>query len=421
MNARETKARQIVATGNIAVGNGCYTVGSQTGAGRHRVVVDGLFPSCSCEDFELNNRDCKHLMAVRAWLAAKASGTPAETVDPSKLVPRKTYSQDWPKYNLAQTTEKSWFMTLLGDLTSSIPEPERKPGKGRPPVKLADAMFAAVYKVYSGFSARRFACDLEEAAGHGHVANVIHFNSVLKALDNEGAAALLTDLLARSASPLRAVESEWAVDSSGFSGCRYDRWFDEKYGTPRTVGTWVKAHICCGTRTNVIAAAEVLDKDTGDSPQLPGLVATTAKGFRVNEVAADKAYPSNVNFEAVEKAGGTLYAAFRSNTTGGVGGRFEKAFHYFGLHRDDFLAHYHRRSMVETTFSMVKRKFGDAVRAKSDTAMKNEVRAKFVAHNICCVISAIYERGIDPTFLGLDGKPDDRPRDVLRFPGLHIK
>jgi len=31
---------------------------------------------------------------------------------------------------------------------------------------------------------------------------------------------------------------------------------------------------------------------------------------------------------------------------------------------------------------------------------KNEVLAKFVCHNICCVIAAIYERGIDPVFWG---------------------
>src|SRR5436190_13560753 len=62
---------------------------------------------------------------------------------------------------------------------------------------------------------------------------------------------------------------------------------------------------------------------------------------------------------------------------------------------------YHRRSMIESTFSMVKRVLGDSVRAKSDVAMKNEVLAKFVCHNIRCVIAGIYERGIDPTFLGL--------------------
>lgn len=57
--------------------------------------------------------------------------------------------------------------------------------------------------------------------------------------------------------------------------------------------------------------------------------------------------------------------------------------------------------MVESIFSMVKRKFGDGLRAKSELAMKNETLAKFIYHNICCVISGFYERGIDPKFLGL--------------------
>ena len=172
----------------------------------------------------------------------------------------------------------------------------------------------------------------------------------------------------------------------------------------------------------MIAAAEVLDKHSGDSPQLPGLVkATAARGFTISEVAADKAYAGTANFDAVDAVGGTLYAAFRVNTTGGVGGLFEKMFHLFGLHRDEYLRHYHRRSMIESTFSMVKRKLGDSLRSKTETAMRNEVMAKLVAHNICCVISAIYELGIDPQFAGLPAEQaDDGPRDVIRFPGtLH--
>ena len=41
------------------------------------------------------------------------------------------------------------------------------------------------------------------------------------------------------------------------------------------------------------------------------------------------------------------------------------------------------------------------MRAKTDLAMKNETLAKFICHNICCVISAFYERGTDPKFVGL--------------------
>ena len=47
---------------------------------------------------------------------------------------------------------------------------------------------------------------------------------------------------------------------------------------------------------------------------------------------------------------------------------------------------------------MTKRKFGDSVRSKGEVAMKNEVAAKFICHNLCCLIQAMYELGISPDF-----------------------
>jgi transposase len=102
--------------------------------------------------------------------------------------------------------------------------------------------------------------------------------------------------------------------------------------------------------------------------------------------------------EAVLEAGATPLIPFKRNSTAGRGGVWAKMFHYFQLHREEFEARYHLRSNVETTFSMVKAKFGDSVRSKTDTAMKNEVLAKFVAHNICVLIQCIHEFGIDPVF-----------------------
>jgi transposase len=147
-------------------------------------------------------------------------------------------------------------------------------------------------------------------------------------------------------------------------------------------------------------------------------VNTAAKTFTVKEVSADKAYTSYDNFDAVGKVGGQLFAAFKENTTAAKGGLFEKAFHWFSLNKEDYLKHYHKRSNVESTFSAVKRVLGDSVKAKTDTAMKNEVLAKFVCHNIRCVVSAIYELGIDPVFLGLNGKPEAERGAIIRFPGV---
>jgi transposase len=59
---------------------------------------------------------------------------------------------------------------------------------------------------------------------------------------------------------------------------------------------------------------------------------------------------------------------------------------YFKNHKEDFMKHYHKRSNVETVFSMVKRKFGSHVRSKYSIAQENEVLCKALCHNIVVLI-----------------------------------
>ena len=96
--------------------------------------------------------------------------------------------------------------------------------------------------------------------------------------------------------------------------------------------------------------------------------------------------------------GAIPFVAFKNSATGRRGGLWEKMYHFFQFNRSEFLAHYHKRSNVESTISMIKAKFRDHVRSKTDTAMKNEVLCKVLCHNICCLIHAMYELGISPDF-----------------------
>jgi len=45
-----------------------------------------------------------------------------------------------------------------------------------------------------------------------------------------------------------------------------------------------------------------------------------------------------------------------------------------------------------------RRKFGDSVRSKGEQALQIEVLARLVGHNLCCLISAMYEMGVNPVF-----------------------
>ncbi len=47
---------------------------------------------------------------------------------------------------------------------------------------------------------------------------------------------------------------------------------------------------------------------------------------------------------------------------------------------------------------MIKRKFGDSVRSRTDAAMANEAYCKILAHNLCVVHQSHVELGIEPVF-----------------------
>lgn len=83
-----------------------------------------------------------------------------------------------------------------------------------------------------------------------------------------------------------------------------------------------------------------------------------------------------------------------TNTTGAGSSLWEKMYGLFVFQKEDFMKCYHKRSNVETTFSMIKRKFGAAVRSKSITSQTNEILLKVLCHNICVLIQSMFELGV---------------------------
>ncbi|HTQ14669.1 MAG TPA: transposase [Rhizomicrobium sp.] len=392
MDARREQGAEIASIARLTKKGGIWLVPSQTRAGRkYTVCPDKDEPHCSCADHETNGGWCKHMWAVefhRTHMRNAPPPPPAPTP-----TPKPTYPQKWSAYNAAQTHEKELFLNLLRDLCDGIVD-TRIQTTGRPRLPLGDAVFAACYKVFSTVSGRRFMTDLRDAQQKGLIARTPHFNTISNTLEDDEITATLRDLITQSSLPLKAVECDFAVDSSGFTSSRFVRWFDHKYGAVRQQHTWVKVHLMCGVKTNIVTAVEIRDKDASDTKLMPDLVDATAKNFKLREVSGDKGYGSLSNYAAVSRHGATPYIAFKNIHSGRSGGLWKKMFHLFQFNRDEFLAHYHKRSNVETTFSMIKAKFRDHVRSKTDAAMVNEVLCKIVCHNICCLIQEAHELGI---------------------------
>jgi transposase len=395
MDTREAKALEIAARMRLAYRDGAWHVPSQSGNGTYKVALRP--ESCECEDFALRAQPCKHIIAARL-VQERDHGGQAPAIDTEVLPKKPTCKQNWPLYDKAQQTEKRRFLALLHDLCRGVEEPPQ-PWTGRRRTPLADMIFAACFKVYATVSARRFACDLEDAHAKGYLSVLMNSVSVCAYLESELMTPVLHALIRKSALPLRAVETVFAPDSSGFSTSRFVRWFDEKYGQTRSGKDWVKAHAICGVKTNVVTSVEIAGRDANDCPMFKPLVEATAENFTVKEVVADKAYLSRDNLDMIDLMGATAFVPFKSNSgPGEPGSVWERMYHYYSFNREAFLRHYHQRSNAESTFSMLKAKFRDHVRSKTDVAMKNEVLCKFLCHNICVVHQSHVELGIEPAF-----------------------
>ncbi len=396
MNTRELKGRDIAAGVQIRRQRMHWIVPSQSGKGTYIVELHSDSYSCTCPDFELHACKCKHIYAVEHFLACD---TPQKRdAEPEPRLPRPTYSQDWPSYNLAQTNEKTHFQALLHDLCRTIQEPGQT--MGRPRLSLADMVFCAAFKVYSTVSARRFMVDVEDAHKKGYLSHMPCYNSIFKHFDMPELTPILRRLIEQSSLPMKVADTNFAVDSSGFSTCQFVRWYNTKYGREQEAHRWLKVHLMCGTTTNIVTSVEITGREIADPLMFPSLVKATARNFRMREVSADRAYSSRRNLELVEKHGATPYVPFKSNTTGNGRGSetWEQLYHYFSMHWEEFLEHYHQRSMVESTFAMIKAKFGASIRSKTDVAQVNELLCKVLCHNICVVIQCMYEIGIEPDF-----------------------
>jgi transposase len=396
MNAREERGLVIAALCKLNKTEKGWLVPSQAGEKIYTVNVQSQ--TCTCPDHQEAGFKCKHLYAVEFTIKRETDqhGNLIETKT-VKFTEKVTYTQNWPVYEKVQHEEKHRFQALLADLCSGVVDNPHK-GIGRKPVPLADQIFSTCYKVYSTFSSRRFNCDLVDAHKAGYVSRPIHPSKLRAFMANAALTPYLKAMIVRSSLPLRALDTDFAVDSTGFSSSKFVRWFDQKYGVTKTSHDWVKVHIACGVKTGVTTAAAIYGRDTNDCPILPELIDKTKENFNVREVSADKGYLSLENVEAIHAAGGLPFIAPKSNTTGRVGGLFEKMFNFYQYKQEEFMQHYHKRSNVESVFSAVKRKFDDHIRSRTPAAMVNEAYAKLLCNNLCCVIMSQAELGIEAEF-----------------------
>jgi Transposase len=396
IGTREDRGKAIASqSDNIKkVDDHSFKVKSQSGHGYYDVKETQFGMTCTCKDFQNRGGKCKHILATKYYLEIERE-TPQGTVT-EKI--HLTYKQAWNAYTEAQKAEVKLFDELLMDLVKTVPEPEQH--MGRPRLPISEALFCSIQKVYSQLSSRRAHTLFQNAEDRGQLEKAPCFNTPSYLFNKPEITPILHKLVFLSALPVAGVETDFAVDSTGFRTSTFSLYNGLKHGHAKE-HQWIKAHMCIGVKTNIVTAVSITDRYGSDLPQFSPLIKQTAENFTINEVSADLAYSCRENLDIVNSIGAIPYIPFKKNASDKQRGSsmWTKMYHYFQLNKDEFMEHYHKRSNIESTNAAIKRKFGEALKSKNEIAQVNELLSKIIAYNLTVVIHEMYENGIEPGFL----------------------
>lgn len=396
-NTRECNGRQLASAVRIERVGRLWKVPSQS-SGADRYLVDIERGTCTCPDYSLRRETCKHQHAVYFWIAwgrdaAAAAGTEDPVTGPATRK-REQYppEEGWSLYRASRRNELPWFERLLHSFCARIEGPSRKPGAGRNPLPYCDEIFCAVMKMYINKSADLVEGALVDYANRGLIRSAPHANSISNFLDDPESTELLLPLVSEMAAPLCVAEKgQYAIDATGLSTKRYLRWFDFRGGKYHSEQLWTKLHALVGTRTNAIVAVKIDKTPEGDAKQLQELVLSGLRYHTIEQLSADKAYLKKANFEFLDEMGIVPFIPFQDrNKADPRCEPWTRAFCQFWFDKADWLPLYHRRSNVESTFSSLKQVFGPTLRSRNPDALVNETLCKCIAHNLRCLIRAIF-------------------------------
>ena len=405
MDAREKRGLMLAAVAKIERRKGIWIVPSQTGSVTS-YLVSLKQRTCTCPDFEGGTPKCKHIWAAEAVARKQREKAEGEESIAPKLTNPKENARGHAEF--PRQSETSLFKTLLFDLC----RPLATNGLRRIPVN--EMMFAAVFKVFSALPAQRFIQEMKVAQDDKYFSRPFCLNSVLRFFYEEEMTEGLHRLIKQSSLPLGEIEANFAEDSIRAPITRLVRWFDVRFGRTYCGSDWLLVDAMTGLQTQIVSSVNVRGRQE-DEPPLLGSLRTGRRFVRQDRVATVSSNPLKDSVDNTEELRSAVQLVFEPTNVPGYAGLWDKLLILCKLNRHSLAAHFGRRNASDSVLRTIQGNFKGKVQSKTETAAKNEVLARIVCHNICCVRDAIIELGS-----GQDKPQPNLARQIVRQAGTMV-
>jgi len=179
---------------------------------------------------------------------------------------------------------------------------------------------------------------------------------------------VLEFVLNKTANLFTVTKSIAGIDSSGYTQRHASRYYTKRCELRKT---YLKNSICIDTKNQIIMTSRQSNGNSHDTLFFPSLLTRSSFLFPISNVVADKAYDSSKNRNFANSLWITPVIPYKECTKiiPASNRKLNKRI-------------YHRRSLVETVFSVIKRKFDDTVHSTRFDNQKKEAKILDIVYNL---------------------------------------
>lgn len=258
---------------------------------------------------------------------------------------------------------------------------------GRPKSDQREILKHLLVMSYNAMSYRRAVSDLQILKSQGFIKTLLSRSTLNYYANSKDTIPLLERLIQISSTFFRDNEDTLVVDSTWFGEKMYVGGCKLVHGSKQGVTNTRKVHVGILKNSKAICYAKATAGTLHDCPAFSEILIQSSKLFNFKFCLGDKAYCSKENYILCSDLNITAFLDFKKNykASGGKSLLWKDQFNIWKNHPKTWHESYRYRVVIESVFSVIKKKHNNYLRSRKQNSRDVEMLLKCLVYNLTLV------------------------------------